>query len=292
MTDKIFFFAYYGGKSKEYKYIAHLLHDYDFDTFIEPFAGSYATIRKINTDDKFKDKKIKFLINDTDEELIQFYNYVKRYGTKGIVKNGLEILKDINKEKYDAYIRSQPSKLKEKANVYWFKHAISSFRIGLFPTKDIEKFKKYEIDRYKHQDAFIKKLTISNVDYKEIVNKHKDDPKCVIYLDPPYFLAYNEGYKNKGKGFGDNWQDDEGEDPTREYIYLKNLLETAKALIIFIINKTELIKYFFGTDLVLGEYAVTYQSTKKKNKHLIISNYNKKKTNNQPCPNENGNNQL
>ena len=50
------------------------------------------------------------------------------------------------------------------------------------------------------------------------------------------------------------------------------LLKNAKCKVMLIINKLNILEYLFK-DFIRGEYIRIYQNTKKKMKHLIITNY-------------------
>ena len=61
-------------------------------------------------------------------------------------------------------------------------------------------------------------------------------------------------------------------DNTYIYVCLINTLKTAKAKIMLIINDNALNRYIFN-NYIKGSYIRIYQITKRKNNHLIITNY-------------------
>lgn len=261
-----FYFSYFGGKSKELKYFKNLYENLNFKTVVEPFCGSCAFSSDFY-ETHAEDKKIKYIINDLDSQLIRMLKDVKKNSFKKYViylNETYSKVKD-SKEEYDKLKKNKNSLLD-----YVFLRKVFSIRPGLFPTN---KNFTFSYEDYEKIDKFIKKAQIFNKDYKTILEKYKNDKSALVFLDPPYFMSYNDCYTSKGKGFSNSLnKKSEWIDPTIEYINILNFFKEAKCLIIMIINKTSLLEYFFN-DFLIGEYDVKYQTTKKINKHLIISNY-------------------
>lgn len=263
MVKKHFYFAYPGGKSKEIKFINKYFDISKYDVIIEPFCGSsafsYSCFNKDNTK--------QFVINDINDELIKLLCDIKVNSCQKYLdycKNNYS--KDTTKEQFIEII-NQPT-----LEAFFFKNKIYNLRIGLFPIRN----KNFDLnyDSYKELDNFYmsRNLEIINKDYKEIIEKHKDNEKAFIFLDPPYFLSHNYFYKTKGKGFGgDNMNKTEYTDPTAEYIYIRNALQNYKCKILMIINDCDLLKDYFK-QFYKESYLLTYQMTKKKSKHMVISN--------------------
>jgi site-specific DNA-adenine methylase len=258
-----FYFSYVGGKSKELKYIEPLFDPKKFKTFVEPFCGSCQfSIFCFN-----KNKKSNIVINDIDNNLYLFLKDVKENSFKNYVKF-------INDNYNHETTKEQYNEVLKETNIktWVYKKKIYAIREGLFPTK--KKIKKLEYNEYKDIDKFIMnaRVELNNKDYKEIMEKYKDDEKALIFLDPPYFLSHNEFYKTKGSGFGGSEMSKiEFIDPTIEYIYIRNALKNFKCKIIMIINHCELLRDYFR-DYYKSSYDVQYQITKKISKHMIISN--------------------
>ena len=102
----------------------------------------------------------------------------------------------------------------------------------------------------------------TNEDYINIFNKYKNDEKAFIFIDPPYLFSDNSRY----------FPQNEFKDMTSIIIDILELLKTAKCKVMLIINKLNILEYLFK-DFIRGEYIKTYSLTKKKMKHLIITNY-------------------
>ena len=68
-----------------------------YDTFIEPFGGSFGFIRYVYEVLGIKDKK--YIVYDSDKELIEFYNHLKKVDIQKFVETYNEIMKQIDNTK-------------------------------------------------------------------------------------------------------------------------------------------------------------------------------------------------
>lgn len=258
---KYFYFPYIGGKSKEIRYITDLIDIKKYTTIIEPFCGSSAFsyyYYNINN-------KLKFHINDINEELINFLLDIR----KKTFRPYIEFIN--NNYEHGKTTKEQYNKISKGTDLYAyiFRNKIYGNRPNLFPNIK-RKMRKPNYEDYEDLDNFYmnKNVKITNKDYKEVLEKYKNDVKALIFLDPPYYVSYNQKYYDNGKGFGGNVNNKiEYEDSTREYKFIREALKNYKCKIIFIINETEIMREYFK-DYYLKSYDLTYQMTKKKSKQI------------------------
>lgn len=260
---KYFYFPYVGGKSKELKYIYKYCDISKYDVIIEPFCGSSA----FSYDVFLKDHNKTFILNDINKTLINLLSDIKKNTSKKYINycSGNWIQGKTTKEEYEKIIN------KDCLESYFYKNKIYNIRTGLYPLK---KSFKFNYNEYIKLDSFYMSdnVFLYNEDYKNIIEKYKDNEKAFIFLDPPYFLSFNSSYTKNGSGFGGNeMSKKEYTDPTKEYIYIRNALTNYKCKILIIINDCELLKDYFNL-FYKESYGKEYQITKKKSKHMVISN--------------------
>jgi hypothetical protein len=128
---------------------------------------------------------------------------------------------------------------------------------------------KCEIKKFSKTIAFCKVAQFECSDYKKIIDKYKNNENAFIFLDPPYLQSWNREYSSSAEKYDESGYEN---DNTVIYIYILQLLEQCKCKILFILNKNAINTYLFNK-YIKGEYSKTYQGTKGKNYHLIISNY-------------------
>jgi len=209
---KSFYFSYAGGKNKE-------LHEItgngdvipaEVDKVVEPFCGSSALSFALFKKQSFQ--QFRFILNDNDEILINFLNDVRKMVHKNISISARKI----------GSLKQQRRNFKKlsKATLLILGSLKESIRIreGIYPS-DHRNFnfdhKDYpEIDKFYQSD----RVEITCSDYKIILDKFKDDPNALLFLDPPYFLSCNKFYQRKGKTFnGDALQTDEFHDQLKHF---------------------------------------------------------------------------
>ena len=229
------------------KFFKHLLPQ-DLKTIIEPFCGTCAVSRIC-----FPDSDIyEYHFNDLDEEVYFIMNNLKEY-----VRRKNEVVEE--------YINDYKSKgIQSKEYIKIMKERTSSIDKYLLKFNIVWGYIfKLSKTRINPNDYLIfEKATKTNKDYKEIMEKYKDDEKAFIFLDPPYLFSNNSAY---------NPQEDES-DMTEIIIYTLDYLKTCKCKVMLIINKLYILEFLFN-DYIEGEYDKKYQLGKKKSKHLIITNY-------------------
>jgi hypothetical protein len=184
MKEKTYLFSYFGNKDRELEEVYRNIKNeiINCETIIEPFGGSFALIRYLVNNDINKE----FIVNDNDKLLIETYSYMINEEQNLLMRNKIrDFLIDIDKEKYN--------NMKKDRNIFsfLFTHLYYQINFGLFPIRKvnidydrIEKFIKYKNIIFKNEDAY------------DIIEKHKNNDKAYIFLDPPYLFTYN--YYNSG----------------------------------------------------------------------------------------------
>ena len=147
-------------------------------------------------------------------------------------------------EEYYKYV----DKTKLKTN-YWSSiigHRINAYNYGLFPTKNKIIIKPIS-DKWVE---FFNMSKITNKDWKEIMEKYKDDEKAFIYLDPPYMNSFNGNY-DQYKTSIDN--DNIIIDNLKNYIDIICYIKNSKCKILFSINNNSITNYLYK-DYIKQDY--------------------------------------
>ena len=274
MKNYDFYYPYVGGKNRDIKFFESQLIEIDFKKIkyiVEPFGGSSALSRYLYFNKGLQDKK--YLINDLDSQLIDFYKYVKRYGSKKLIEEYNKVIENLDKDKYKLLYeeyKTTTDKNRKLQLLFILSKLCFRTRLGLLNTRDGRAKKK--IDKPCEIDKFYKnkKVEYSNKDFKEILNKYKDNEEAFIFLDPPYFdsfnsyyITYNKDRKTKDKVIIDN---------TSIFIDILEFMKSCKCKVMLIINSNKILEHIYK-DFIKGDYDKIYQITKNKTKHLICTNY-------------------
>jgi len=265
--SSLFYFDYYGNKRTEIKNIfPYLTHEMilNIDTIVEPFCGSCAFSLDMFCKKGYSD--IDYNVNDIDDQLIDFLNVVK--------KDGFRPFYDYAK-KYDYDRTDQEIRMEAKTEYKNNKNAFTFFmkektKQRLYISKKMNSFtNEYNYVKFDKTDAFFNKANITCCDYKTIFEQYMDNDKSLLFIDPPYFDSKNLQYscmRNKDINNGDMT------DNTRFYVDILEILKNGKCKIICILNNNKLMKFLYG-DYIKSIYDKTYQMTKKKTTHMIITNF-------------------
>ena len=124
--------------------------------------------------------------------------------------------------------------------------------------KDIKNFDNFN----QIEKNILDNALITNLDYTEVFKTYKDDPNAFLFLDPPYLFSDNSNYASQVRDT----------DMTQIIIDILEFIKYCKCKVMLIINKLNLLEYLFK-DNIKGEYLRIYQISKKRAKHLVISNY-------------------
>ena len=240
-----------GSKQNDIKHFQHLL-PLDINTVVEPFGGSFAISKFF-----YKDvNKYNFHINDLDETLYYIYTHYQEY---------LDTFNDVNTfyKTLDENCNYTNGKIiKDYINNFECDDNIKEYITNNFIVRG-NIFKGLKNLNYDNSEQLIlQNAVFTNYDYTHIFDKYKDDENAFIFLDPPYLFSDNSGYHPQ----------DVNKDMTSILIDILELLKTSKCKVMLIINKLNILEYLYK-DFIRGEYNKIYQLSKKKMKHLIISNY-------------------
>lgn len=241
----------HGNKENDIKFFKNLL-PLNIENVIEPFGGSFAVVRNIyNNYERYK-----IYVNDTDPILFYIYNHINDY---------IEFFKICNE-----WLKHNPRILKN------FKDHISTLEYN-------NNVKEFYLQNRVIRGSMLKpnikdinfgniidltnNINFSNDDYLLILNKFKNDKNSFIFLDPPYIFQDNSSYdENKGTN---------GIDSTNILYEILEVLEDDKteAKIMLVINDLKILRWLFKK-FIKGSYDKIYQISKRKDKILIITNYN------------------
>lgn len=252
-----------GNKDLDLKFFkSYLLQD--IATIVEPFAGSFAVSSRFYASQK--DKKYKYVLNDTDaaiywiyinhdlyiENRIKINEYCKNY----TVKNNMK------KFKLDFYEFVEALKMPEILSLYFFKlHSVRGYMI---------KYLKGDFKPLESDIRVLKNAEFYNVDYKIIMEKYKDDSSSFLFLDPPYLYSNNLQYSSQSQDASSGSHD--GSDNTDMIYEIHNYMKIAKCKVMLIINDLKIVRYIFG-DFVKGQYNKLYSMSLKRQVHLVICNF-------------------
>lgn len=270
-----FYYSYYGGKSKEYKHIINYIkkafepagdHQRCFE-MVEPFAGSCATSLKVYAD---YGQRIKYHMNDADPVLTEILGHVKEHGTsKALFEYSNEKNKTITR---DIYMAGRTAAMEHKATIYEQFYYEKNYELRKWAWAGGERIrgKVFNHSKYLKTDEFFIQAEISNKDFTEILTQYHDNPRALLYLDPPYLDSANSLYVGYGRPQGG-----EIPDKTGMYVELIKFFTTCKCAFILVMNYNRLNAYLYAP-WIAGTYAKEYAShregEKRRTRHMIISN--------------------
>ena len=256
-----FYFAYYGGKSREFNHIKHLIEAEkarkgDIE-FVEPFCGSCATSLKVSTEGL----ATSYRLNDIDQQLTAFLLDVRErrtsaryfeYTTAQCV--GMDRAKHkrlITEEKEDPLL------------TYFFRMKVYRFRRDLWHEDLNGKQYKHDQRKYLTADTFFSAPTtrITCQDFRAVLEEYRTNDKAVLYLDPPYMDSFNAGYTTYDPTGGRS-SDSTGLiiDNTSMYIDILRFMQSCRCAVIMIINGNSLMREVYSR-FIVGEYKKAYVTT-------------------------------
>jgi hypothetical protein len=254
-----FYFSYWGSKKREINEIIQYIPISLIDTIIEPFGGSCYISCFLY--DKYPTKK--YICSDLNYNLVYYCNNF--YKNKDIILNECKnIIQTIDNDikKYKEQFNNMTNFKIDDNNMhkYLCYNTYYTIRQGLFPLNNRHpKYDNYNELTIKY-DTFFKNNQYIHQDYKILMEKYKNDDKCLIILDPPYLLTMISQYKIKNDT-DEMWQ----------YIY--NFFNDCKCKIMLIINDNIFMRLLFK-DHIKSSHNINMLSHKNRTrKHLIIANY-------------------
>lgn len=257
---------YPGGKSRAVELIASLIPS--FDEFREPFVGGGSVF--IYLKQLYPNKQ--YWINDLYPELYKFWLLIQQ-NTEGVI-NQVRIWKDSYQEgkvlhRFLTENMAQFNDL-EKASAFFIFNRITfsgTTESGGFSEQAFKgRFTASSIERLKAVAPILHKTTITNWDYKNVVDTEGDN--VFLFLDPPYYSA------TKSALYGKNGKLHKTFDHERFAQTMKNC--NHKWLITYddspYIRKLFCFANILSWDLTYGMRNITEQSNQN-GKELFISNY-------------------
>ena len=261
-----FLFPYAGNKRLEVENIYNKIKNNldDILVVVEPFVGSASISYFIR---KKHPKKFKYILNDNNEKLIKLYRLMSDDDEKEIKtfeKNVNDIINTFNSFLNDEQRKQYYLLIKNMDSLesYFFTNKYYNIVPGLYPTfSRLKKIKSFSFNDYPIYEFLVNEdVEILFDDATEIYKKYKDIGKShLIILDPPYLSLNNDFYENKSINI-------------YEYLYENNISES-KSFILFILENIWIIKLLFKNNFFSEEYDKTYERSKSKTKHVIISNF-------------------
>lgn len=248
-----FIMSYAGNKREEVINIYETINFKNITTIIEPFCGSCALSYYISTQ---QPKKFKYVLNDNNQHLISLLKICS-------IPKELQIFE----EKINEVAKSLISKaiylevIKENTIIAWFiKNKIFTMRAGLFPLK-------YEYKYINIKDCPIIKflqnedITLTNecamVCFKKYISEEN-----FLFFDPPYLDSCNAFYLNTNVNI-------------YEY-FNNNNIKNFECKILLCLESNWIIQLLFKETIKDNNkltYEKMYQMSKRKTKHIIITNF-------------------
>ncbi len=272
-----FYFPYDGNKRSENKHIEDVIEPIlqDVECIIEPFAGSasfsFAIFQKYGN-------RFKYILNDNDSMLCEMYRFIQKESCKPLFdfanEKGLEVLKSKSQKMFKELI----AKKDDLMHWFFYRRVYSHYRGQIYfnNPKFTNKIGKFKYEKWKQRDEFIKTVIISNLDYTEFLEKHRNK-KALVYIDPPYFQSYN-GYvhQKNNKVLEDGSLIDYTSVWPNIYQYMKNtqpcVLVTNHISILDFIFK-EFYKKKYGKRYNLNTPTTQKNKKKKNTEHAVYANF-------------------
>jgi len=197
IEKKIFLpFRWAGGKFYALKILQRFWINIEHNEFREPFLGGGSMF--------WSKKKVKDnWVNDIDEDLVFLLNYIS------VPKQKEKLLKlfademEASKEVYEKVKNIKPKNGLERAYRYFYLNRTSfSGKMknpswGYLPKRSLPPYRWHE--RINPCSEKIQGVKITNLDFEEVIlaPAMTKGNKVLMFLDPPYYLANQEGYYAK-----------------------------------------------------------------------------------------------
>lgn len=248
-----------GGKRREIKHFEKYIPK-EYDTYIEPFVGGGALYWYLEPKHS--------IINDINGHLINFYEILR--DNHELLHNNLYEYEN-SKEYFNQVVNKLNNKTyKDKiqqAEIFYYLNKTSfsgKWRVNSKGEYN-SSFGYYKTDNYKKLDNIycdlLKHTEILNTDFKNILEKYKDDKNVFIFLDPPYLEC--DTFYTKNQNFNNIYE------------YIHNYIINCKCKVMMVVKETDLLYELFKNNII-DSYNVNYShnaSSKIIHKHIIITNY-------------------
>lgn len=250
-----FILNYQGNKYLESKKNLPLTNN-NYNFIVEPFGGIFGFSRSFY--EKNENFNGKFLINDTDKDIIDFYKNLQLDLSKTVDDVYTYIDNICCDCLTDAEFTKQIRKESHIVKLICQSNCMNLFKRKKAGTKCLNFVNKKNI-----YVEFLKKCEFFCMDYKEFLNMVDGlDGKKLVFFDPPYFLTDNSGYVS-------NVVNGVRQDCSIIYIDILKYFENSTNDIYFIINYTCLMDYVFNR-YFYKKYGKTYSNTNRnKCEHVV-----------------------
>lgn len=244
-----------------------------FKRYFEPFIGAGALLFYLKPKYAFINDINKALINtytvirDDYEKLI---DYITKLDRAEINESYYLSIRDM----YNYHLRNNYYNLETAGLMIWLnKHCFNGlYRVNSNGEFNVpwSKGKSKSIDplNITRVGKYLKKITISNIDFEEFVkNCRRDD---FVYFDPPYIP------ESKTANFTSYNQNDFGVEEHLRLAKVFKELSQRKVFCMLSNSNTDFVKDLykdFNIDLVEAKRSINVDSTKRTTKELIITNY-------------------
>lgn len=181
---------YFGGKGSMYNNIIKYFPNNDeFDTYIEPFGGSYSIGLNIENPPKIE------IYNDLEKNVYSLYKVLSDNELYNEFKNKCDLVfysEDLRKE-FKELLKNDNLSLVDRAFYFFYFNRTSHNGSGGFSkntyirrnmSKSISDFLS-AIDKLPELHNRLSKVIVSNSDGIELIKKYSDT-RTLIYCDPPY----------------------------------------------------------------------------------------------------------
>ncbi len=180
---------YFGGKGTMFnKIIEHFPNKEDYNTYIEPFGGSYSLGLKMEP------AKIE-IYNDLDNNVYSLYKVLSDPALFKEFKEKIDLIPyaDVIRKEFKDYLRREDLTMIQRAVYFFYVNRTSHNGVGGFSmntyvrrnmSKSISDFLS-SIDRLPELHNRLSRVMVCCMDGIELIKKH-DDPNTFIYCDPPY----------------------------------------------------------------------------------------------------------
>lgn len=170
-------FAYDGNKDREVNVILDNLPPMEnIDIIIEPYGGTFSLIRHLIK--KYPDKK--YIVNDSDVQLISLYKHLQ---------DSSNIDEFINKVKeFDGSDKAEYNRIKKMNTLesFYFIHKVYGLRSGVPPVGRTTKVTDKAFETLREWSKGVQNVIFTNEDGMTCIDRHKDNDRAFVFLDPPY----------------------------------------------------------------------------------------------------------
>jgi len=255
-----------GGKYKARELIIELLPPHD--CYVEVFGGAAWVLFG-------KPPSRVEVYNDIDQELVNFFRIVKEKPEEFLKTFDLEI---VSRAEFDRHKETPPEMLDPVTRAHRFYYLIMA---GWGGELDYPRFQTSISDggggnrligglrklrsRIEPIHNRLRTVIIENLNWKELVKRY-DDPRTVMYLDPPY-PDNNCNYQYNMRR-------------AEDHVELANWMKTAKSkLILTCYNKAAIRAIYSDLNMIEINFAsgMNFKNGERLNKELIFANFDLKK---------------